>query len=224
MDISQRQSDILRLIVDEYVRSAKPISSVFVSERCDLDICPATIRIEMSRLGDGGYIKQTHISSGRVPTTRGYRYLVDQIEEVEAAGIKARGSSMWEILSSLTRLMSQEASSLAIGGVPSRGFFAREGWSSLLSEPEFEDRDAGTEFTQMLDAFEKKAERLEKDLDIFIGSENPFGGSNDFSMVVGRFPIENEIGIVAIVGPKRMRYDKNIGIIKAAKRFLEDNL
>ncbi len=79
--ISKRQSDILKLIVEEYIKTAKPIGSKMLCEI--LDCSSATIRNEMVELEELGYIEKTHTSSGRMPSEKGYRYYVDNLMEVK---------------------------------------------------------------------------------------------------------------------------------------------
>lgn len=75
--ISQRQAELLKLIVEDYIKTAKPISS---KSLCSIMKCSsATIRNEMSALEDMDLLEKTHISSGRVPSEKGYRYYVDNI-------------------------------------------------------------------------------------------------------------------------------------------------
>ncbi len=75
--MTKRQEVILKLIVDEYVKSAEPIGSKVLAEM--LNVSSATIRNEMSVLEDLGYIEKTHTSSGRVPSEKGYRYYIETI-------------------------------------------------------------------------------------------------------------------------------------------------
>lgn len=75
--ISQRQEELLKLIVEDYIKTAKPIGS---KSLCKIMNCSsATIRNEMSELEEMGLLEKTHISSGRVPSEKGYRYYVDNI-------------------------------------------------------------------------------------------------------------------------------------------------
>ena len=75
--LNDRQSELLKLIVENYIKTAKPVSS---NALCDMLNCSsATIRNEMVYLEDVGLIEKTHISSGRVPSEKGYRYYVDKI-------------------------------------------------------------------------------------------------------------------------------------------------
>ena len=75
--INERQRKLLKLIVEEYIKSARPISSKSLCKT--LKCSSATIRNEMSMLEDLGLLEKTHISSGRVPSEKGYRYYVDNI-------------------------------------------------------------------------------------------------------------------------------------------------
>ena len=75
--LSDRQSELLKLIVEDYIKTARPVSSTAL---CEIMNCSsATVRNEMVALEDSGLIEKTHISSGRVPSEKGYRYYVDNI-------------------------------------------------------------------------------------------------------------------------------------------------
>lgn len=75
--ISKRQEMLLKLIVEDYVKSARPVSSKAL---CNIMKCSsATIRAEMNYLEEIGLLEKTHISSGRIPSEAGYRYYVDNI-------------------------------------------------------------------------------------------------------------------------------------------------
>lgn len=75
--LSKRQNQILKLIIEEYSKVPIPVGSTSI---CDiLGVSPATVRSEMAKLEDYGYLEKTHTSSGRVPSENGYRYYVDNI-------------------------------------------------------------------------------------------------------------------------------------------------
>ena len=77
--MQDRQNKILKIIVEEYIKSAKPVGSKSI---CDVLNCSsATVRNEMSILEEKGYLEKTHTSSGRVPSEFGYRYYVDNLME-----------------------------------------------------------------------------------------------------------------------------------------------
>ena len=75
--INKRQIELLKLIVEEYIKTARPIGSKAICEK--LNCASATIRNEMSFLEELGLLEKTHTSSGRIPSEKGYRYYVDNI-------------------------------------------------------------------------------------------------------------------------------------------------
>ena len=79
--LTERQKDILKIIVQEYIKLAKPVGSNLI---CDtLNCSSATIRSEMANLEDLGLLEKTHTSSGRIPSEKGYRYYVDNLMELK---------------------------------------------------------------------------------------------------------------------------------------------
>ncbi len=89
--LTPRQRSILKIIVGDYISSAVPVPSHTIAARSDLRVSPATVRNEMAELEEGGYILRRHISSGRIPSNRGYRQFVASIaQEPTLAGDEAR--------------------------------------------------------------------------------------------------------------------------------------
>ncbi len=78
-ELTDRQRFLLSLVIHEYVRSATPVGSKHVVEQFNLDMSSATVRNELSALTDLGYLRQPHLSAGRVPTEDGYRMFVGNI-------------------------------------------------------------------------------------------------------------------------------------------------
>ena len=79
--LTDRQKEVLKIIVLEYINEARPISSSEICER--LKCSSATIRSEMALLEEKGLLEKTHTSSGRVPSEKGYRYYVDNLMEIK---------------------------------------------------------------------------------------------------------------------------------------------
>ncbi|RME82726.1 MAG: heat-inducible transcription repressor HrcA [Caldilineae bacterium] len=77
--LTPRQRIILGLVVQEFINTAEPVGSRYLVEHYDLKVSPATVRNEMKRLEELGYLTHPHTSAGRVPTHRGYRYFVQHL-------------------------------------------------------------------------------------------------------------------------------------------------
>ena len=77
--LSERKEKILTVIVGEYIFRASPVGSQTIALRHGLGISPATVRNEMARLEEDGYIVRPHVSGGGVPSDKGYRYYVESL-------------------------------------------------------------------------------------------------------------------------------------------------
>lgn len=77
--LTDRQKLILKAIIEEYVVNNEPVGSKVLTNKPYLDFSSATIRYDMQKLEEDGYLEKTHTSSGRVPSQDGYRYYVDHL-------------------------------------------------------------------------------------------------------------------------------------------------
>jgi len=75
--LSERQELILRLVVDAYLASARPVASKEIAEQAEIEWGPSTVRAELALLEVEGYLTHPHTSAGRIPTDSGYRRYVD---------------------------------------------------------------------------------------------------------------------------------------------------
>jgi heat-inducible transcriptional repressor len=79
INLSEREQNILRLVVDSFIGTADPVGSRTLARRYGVGLSPASIRNTMSDLEDKGYLGHPHTSAGRVPTETGYRVYVDEL-------------------------------------------------------------------------------------------------------------------------------------------------
>ena len=77
--LSPRQELLLRLIVREHVDTARTVASRTLVDHYSLDVSPATVRNDMAKLEEMGYLLQPHTSAGRIPTEAGFRYFVERL-------------------------------------------------------------------------------------------------------------------------------------------------
>ena len=88
--LTDRRSALLNLIVEEYVDTALPVGSKYIVGKHQMGVSPATVRLEMARLEDEGFITQPHTSAGRVPSDKGYRYYVESLMSEESIPFEER--------------------------------------------------------------------------------------------------------------------------------------
>lgn len=74
-----RRDKVLKLIVEHFIKNAQPVGSQTLIDEYGLDYSSATIRSEMNALEQDGYLEKTHTSSGRVPSSKGYRYYIQNL-------------------------------------------------------------------------------------------------------------------------------------------------
>ena len=76
-----RRERVLKLIVEHFIKTAEPVGSRTLIEEYNLNYSGATIRAEMNSLEQEGFLEKTHTSSGRVPSSKGYRYYIEHLRE-----------------------------------------------------------------------------------------------------------------------------------------------
>ena len=81
--LDERKKRILQAVVQDYVSSAEPVGSRTLARKYDLGVSAATIRNEMADLEMLGYLEHIHTSSGRIPSSKGYRLYVDSLLPVQ---------------------------------------------------------------------------------------------------------------------------------------------
>jgi heat-inducible transcriptional repressor len=82
-ELNEREKNILRYIIQQFILTASPVGSRNITKRYDLGISPATVRNIMSDLEESGFIDHPHTSAGRIPTDKGYRFYVDSLMNVQ---------------------------------------------------------------------------------------------------------------------------------------------
>jgi len=225
MELTERQSQILNEIIEEYINSAKPVSSKLLEKKHNFKVSPATIRIEMQKLDDSGFISQPHTSAGRIPTDKGYRFYVDNFLNEEFFQdkdqaidelINREANDTIKLLQSITKNLASFSSSLAMGYLSNEKILLKEGWEDVVREPEFKETDFISHFAEAIKNFEEEIGemKLSREVEVFIGKENPFPKAKEFSLIITRFWFPGDEGFLAIVGPKRMTYEKNINYLK----------
>ncbi len=83
--LNNRSQKLLRLLVECYINEGQPVGSKTLADKVDLPISPATVRNIVSDLEACGFVDSPHTSAGRVPTSRGYRFFVDQLLSTQLA-------------------------------------------------------------------------------------------------------------------------------------------
>ena len=87
MELTERKRQILKVVVEDYIRSAEPVGAKAIAARMGGSVSSATIRNELADLVDMGYLEQPHTSAGRIPSPKGYRLYVNELMEQQKLSI-----------------------------------------------------------------------------------------------------------------------------------------
>lgn len=228
MELTERQNNILRIIVEMYIATAQPVGSKQITDVKGLACSSATIRNEMSQLEDWGYIFQPHTSAGRVPTPNGYRYYVENfvkksnasLAKKELASIIVAAREVADVALKI-KVAAKAMASLAnnavfIGQDQNETYYT--GLTYLFNQPEFSNNQLVVSMGQLIDNLDKVVNDLQESINqttVLIGSEVPI--SDECSMVVA--PLKK--GVVGILGPTRMDYSKSMRLLDEFKQVIE---
>ncbi len=234
--LTERENEILKIIVQEYSDTAVPVSSGSLMIKYNLPYSSATLRGEMAKLEEMEYLTQPHISAGRIPSDKGYRYFIDNLIVREKSDLEYQKRLELELLMLKTKnarlerttakLLSSMSNCLAISGIVDKKEFFDFGMHNLLEDPEFSDQNELSKLAMALDVIDENLDEVLKEVKegetkIFVGEENPIQGVENYSMIISPYKRDDgERGLLAIIGPKRMKYDRNRELIDLMKRML----
>lgn len=237
--MNTRQAQILKLIVDEYIRTAEPVSSKQLCDRFNLACSSATVRNDMAVLETEGLIAQPHTSAGRVPTELAYRLYIKQGQEQRNQQKPSKTVRINITLRRAPRLPTPEerlaqvghavvqASGEAVMLATSRPWSTTLGLANLLRKPEFQSGTAILTLAESLERFDAAFKDMlgaaTDEVTVLLGNENPLG--DELASVVVKSTLGQGVeGVLGIVGPIRMDYNRNIALLTQAKKVLEQPL
>lgn len=220
-DLTQRQIEILKSLIEEYIETAEPVGSETLEKKHSLSASPATIRNEMVRLTNYGYLKKTHISSGRVPTPAAMKFYVKQLmkeKELSVAEEVAVKEKVWdsrekehEFLKEVTRELAAKTGAVAIAATDSGEYFI-SGYANILDMPEFFDIDLTKTLLSAIDEFECfkpffDAAGADTEIQILMGDDLGPKLAGPYGFVFKRYATtENNGGEIGVIGPARLNY------------------
>ncbi|MBI5874227.1 MAG: hypothetical protein HZB36_08880 [Candidatus Omnitrophica bacterium] len=238
-DHDLRRKDILAAAIELYLDSAQPVSSDILRRKHKVDLSSASVRSVFSELEEVGYLTHPHTSAGRTPTDEGYRYYLNVLmkkkrltkEEVSFIDkiyeLKVR--ELDDLMSETPRMMSDftHYASVVYFGDDDDIYF--QGIRYILEHPEFSDVRRAH---MVLEAIEKKEALLDlinqsfaDKTTVYIGKETNCPQMEYCSVVVSRCEVKGKKdGRLALIGPKRMAYDKVIPLIEYVSEIVSKSL
>ena len=235
--MTERQRLILAAIIEQHAEIAAPVGSVMLAKL--FGVSSATIRSEMAKLEEMGFIVQPHTSAGRIPTDAGYRYYVNSLNEAQAEqpqlldrsarAIEARVQTHVDradraIRSAVDSLV-ELTYNMGLATIGDELYLS--GMSNLFSHPEFAGGVHAQEVARLIDNLEPwlREAAPHQPLNVYIGSENPIGKSSGACLIISRFrsPYSNA-SYIGVLGPTRQDYAKTMRLVRHAGAMLEEVL
>ena len=233
--MTERQIAILTAIIEQYAEVASPVGSVTLARL--FNVSSATIRSEMAKLEELGFIAQPHTSAGRIPTDKGYRFYVNLltqqnepiVEDRSARAIEARvsthGSRADRAIRSAVDSLVDLTQNLGLATIGDELYLS--GMGNLFSQPEFLQGTSAQSVARLLDNLEPwlREAAPNEPLNVFIGSENPIGETSGATLIVSRFRSPySDNSYIGVLGPTRQSYARVMRLVRQTGAMLEEVL
>jgi len=234
-DLTQRQIEILKQIVKEYIDTANPVGSETLEKKYDVGVSPATIRNEMSAMVKKGYLAKPHTSAGRVPTSKAIKLYVNELmkeKELSVAEEVEAKEKVWDMrgtegafLRTATQRLAEKTGTLAVARNAEGDFFCA-GYSHILEMPEFYDIDITKNLLNLLDNasyFDTVFGQIHEKFAVILGEDLELALFKPYSFVFSKFHTRNNHdGTIGVVGPARLRYEQIVPIVRYYGSLVEE--
>ena len=234
-DLTQRQIEILKRIVKEYIDTAEPVGSETLEKKYDLGVSPATIRNEMAQMIKLGYMSKPHSSAGRVPTSKAMKVdVAERKRERELAGAETveEKEKVWDLrtheaqfLRDVTRALARKTKALAVTTTDTGDTFY-SGYSNILEMPEFYDIDVTKNLLAIIDnsrQFDALLANIEQQFVVLLGEDLEEETFRPYSFVFCQFHTRsNRTGSIGVIGPARLQYERVNPWVKYVGSLIDD--
>ena len=237
-DHTARRKQILGATIEIYLNSAQPVSSDSLRKSHRIDLSSASVRNVFSELEEMGFLMHPHISAGRIPTDEGYRFYLNvlmekrSLQREEADFIdkiyELKVSELDDLLSETSKLISDftHYASIVYFDEDEKTYF--QGMRYILDHPEFKDIQRAHAVVEALETKEALLELIKRGFSdrtcVYIGKESHCPQMEYCSVVVSKYKSrDKKDGRLALIGPKRMAYDKVIPLMDYVAEVMQEN-
>jgi heat-inducible transcriptional repressor len=235
-DLTQRQVEILKSLIEEYIATAEPVGSETLEKKYSLSASPATIRNEMVKLTRLGYLKKNHTSAGRMPTPVGMKFYVKQLmkeKDLSVTEETAVKESLWDyrekenqFLREMTKSLAEKTKALAIATTAQGDVFCA-GYANILDMPEFFDIDVMKNLLSTMDEFEVCRKFFEgivsEDVQVLLGDELGPDMQGPYGFVFTHYKTPMQLtGEIGVLGPSRLNYTQIVPTVRYFGDLIEE--
>lgn len=225
-NLTERQLQILKAIIEEYIATAEPVGSETLDKKYNLGVSPATIRNEMADLTKMKLLKQPHTSAGRSPTPEALKYYVENLMKTKDMSVADEVSvkeKIWDyrqeidkLLREATKTLAEKTKNLAITAT-NEGDLYYSGAAHILDMPEFYDFELTHHLLATLDQVDfwwGLMDRNTDPLEVLLGDDiSERTVLNQCGLVYHKFSTPHVSGAIAVVGPCRINYQYIVPVV-----------
>ncbi|MCT4617667.1 MAG: DeoR family transcriptional regulator [Candidatus Gracilibacteria bacterium] len=228
-ELTPRNIDILRLIIEEYLNSGELVGSQKLLKKYDLGVSPATVRNDMAKLEEYELIFQPYNSAGRFPTSKGLRVFINHMMKARPDYFIAPvnqnlfnydgNASLENKIHSIVYNLANATKEIAFLVIPEEGISRYAGVPHFIEKNQkafgenvlniikiLEEKNSFIAFIKSLGASEQ--------VSVFVGEENMIAYLKDFSIIIKKINLSGKTGYVGLIGSLRMDYSFNISAIR----------
>lgn len=236
-ELTERQQALLKAVVEEYIEAAEPVGSEVIERKYNLGVSPATIRIEMGRLTDMGYLRQPHTSAGRAPTSMGMKFYIASLMKEKTLPVAAEVSIKDKMMAQRhkqERLLKEAVTALAqrldvLGlAIDGEGRSMYAGAANILDWPEFYDIDVARYVLSLFDENPRLKEIIGRavgsdPIHILFGEDMEFEFLRPTGFVFTKYDAgNNQDGVIGVIGPARMNFALVLPYVKYVRNMLNE--
>lgn len=235
-DLTDRQTQILKAIIEEFIIGAEPVGSEVLTEKHQFSFSPATVRNDMAILHREGFIEKPHSSGGRKPTELGMRYYITSLMQehplpvLQEVALKQR---LFQHRQSFSRMLREAVLALAEGAgyialvTTHDGTVFHAGTRNVLDHPEFFDINVTRATLNLLDSYDLLHDLFSRASDpkavtVLIGREFGMANLEPVGVVFAHYGNDKRGGVVAVLGPSRISYPSVVPQVRHMAQLLTE--
>lgn len=235
--LTDRQTQILKAIIEEHIQTGEPVGSETIDKKFNLGVSPATIRNEMVKLADQGFLSQPFTSAGRTPTPVALKFYIHQLMEEKNLSVADEVTvkeKIWDyrfqmdkLFREATRALAEKTKSIAVITTNQDDLY-HAGYANILDMPEFFDIDVTRTVLSVIDDIKRMQEIFSHDMDedpiqVLVGEDLGVEFMQACGMVFTHFQAGQKVnGCLGVIGPSRLNYSQVVPLVRYFGRLINE--
>lgn len=227
--MTPRQKQLLAAIIQEFISTATAVGSISLYDKYKFKVSPATIRNEMAVLVREGYLDKPHSSAGRVPTTMGLRFFIEEnLQEPEDLDLVAKErvkTRLYQLrfdkemlIREALKVLTEISHNATVALIGKEIYYA--GLTDMLDIPEFQEISSLRRIMTVLESYATLSDifnrsQTDREVKALIGEETGIDAFDKYAIVFSELRLHRGTsGYIAVIGPNRMDYSHIIPAVK----------